>query len=136
MASPICTLIALDLINSDLLTGELSESFLSQYVQKSALFTADWLLSYEAGRRLWLKIDNQDYINESDHFRALTDAAISFYKSERRLPRVFTLKEEQDKFDDDSDILKKFNFDEMDEEYFDSTQTPDEDDEIDLSNWQ
>lgn len=137
MASPTCTLIALDLIHSGLLTGEFSESFLSQYAQKSALITADWILSYEAGRRSWLKNENQEYINESDHFRALTDAAITFYKSERRLPKIFTLKEEQDEFDfdDDSDIFKKFDFDEMDEEYFDSAQT-NEDEEIDLADWQ
>lgn len=137
MASPTCTLIALDLIHSGLLTGEFSESFLSQYAQKSALITADWLLSYEAGRRLWLKNDNQDYINESEHFRALTDAEITFYKPERRLPIIFTLKEVQDEFnfDDDSDILEKFVFDEMDEEYFDSAQT-NEDEEVDLADWQ
>ena len=136
MASPACTLIALDLINSGLLTGEFSDSFLSQYTQTSALYTADWLLSYEAGRRLWLKNENEDYINESTHFKALTDAEITFYKPENRLPKIFTLKEESENFDfdSDSDIVDDFEFDEMDEEYFDSAINSDDEDE-DLSDW-
>ena len=131
MASPSCTLIALDLINSDLLHGEFSEEFLSHYAQTTALNTSDWLLSYEAGRRLWLKNQNSDYIKESKHFNALTDAAISFYKSENQLPMIFSLKKEDDfgnfDFDNDSDIYKEFEFDDLDEEYFDSAKNSDED---------
>jgi hypothetical protein len=129
MASPACTLIALDLINSGLLAANFSDSFLNQYVNASVLHSADWLLSYEAGRRLWLKNDNEDFIKDNIHFNALTNAAITFYNPERRLPRIFTLKEEVEEidFDNDDDIFKDFEFDEMDEEYFDSAGHDEED---------
>jgi hypothetical protein len=134
MASPVCTLIALDLINSGLLGGEFSNNFLTQFAHTSGLYTADWLLSYEAGRRLWLKNDNQDFIKDNVHFNPLADTDITFYKSERRLPRIFTLKEEVEEFDfdNDDDIFKDFEFDEMDEEYFDSADHDDENDMDDL----
>jgi hypothetical protein len=131
MASPICTLIALDLHDSGLLKDGFTSDFLFQFAQSSILYRAGWLLGYEAGRRNWLNNQDCNYIEENDYFGELLKADVSFYNADIKLPPIFTLKNpersESLDFDNDDEIEDDFEFDEMDEEYFDSVEHEDDD---------
>ena len=135
MESSICSLIALDLIHSDLVDGEVDLAALAGLpLTDQALKGNNWLLAYEGGRRLWLGNPDIAFIEADPCFAALLNADVSFYDQEARLPAIFQVKIEVAEaidFDSDDEIDSDFEFDSMDEEYFDSavTDTDEEDEE-------
>lgn len=125
MASPVCTLILLDMQNSDLVDLKLDKSQLSQFAVESALNGSDWLLAYEGGRRKWLNNKNISFIKAHPFFSRLSAAGVAFYDEKKKLVPIFDFKNQlfsEGAFDFDTDISieEEFEFDEMDEEYFDS----------------
>lgn len=134
MENSVCSLIALDLTHSGLVDGEVDlEALPGLPITKLALKGNNWLLAYEGGRRQWLGNPNLDFIQGDPCFEALLNAGVSFYDETARLPPIFQVKVEAAQavdFDSDAEIDGDFEFDSMDEEYFDSTAPqPDEEDE-------
>ncbi len=140
MASPVCTMILLDLCNAGVVTSVPDESALTQYAAAEALQGPDWLLAYEGGRREWLGITNDSFVASHEYFGPLNQAGVEFYQEEAKLPAIFELKDPNVApgnvdFDTDGAIEGLFSFDDLDEEYFDSAdekgvdpQDPDNDD--------
>jgi hypothetical protein len=136
MGSPVCTLILLDLSNSGIVTVRIPKRQFSQTTVPTALYSPEWLLSYEAGRRKWLGNKNIKHIAGNVFFDALRKAGVQFYDDTRRITPIFDFKippESPSQFDWDSDdeIESSFEFDENDEEYFDSSPTPDDFENLD-----
>jgi hypothetical protein len=131
MGNAACTLIALDLVHSNLALGTFSAEFLTQFRRRAALEEQDWLLAYEAGKRKWLGGNSTQYISNHLHFGTLWKAGVSFYDPGRRISPLFTIRAEIGgaipDFDSDEEIREEFEFDELDEEYFDSGNADDED---------
>lgn len=133
MESSICSLIALDLNQSGLVDGELDLSDLRTLATSQALLGNNWLLAYEGGRRHWLSNENAEFIRQDACFAALLDANVGFYNDGAQLPPIFQLKQSAPAdidFDSDDEIGNDFDFDDMDEEYFDSTDQIDDEDEV------
>ncbi|WP_122740197.1 RNA-directed DNA polymerase [Pseudomonas viridiflava] len=132
MESSVCSLIALDLIHSGLVDGEVDLATLPGLpVTEHALKGNNWLLAYEGGYRQWLGNSDVAFIKADPCFEALLDADIRFYDDEARLPPIFQLRVDAAQavdFDSDDEIDSEFEFDNMDEEYFDST-APDAEEE-------
>jgi Reverse transcriptase (RNA-dependent DNA polymerase) len=125
MASPVCTLLLLDLHNAGIVTDAPSKTFLSQFAVGTALTGPGWLLAYEAGRRKRLGNKNIKFISNHPYFGPLCKARVAFYDEHKKVTPIFDFKEvapDDSTFDFDSDkkIEDDFKFDEMDEEYFDS----------------
>ena len=124
MSSAVCTLILLDMQSRNLAPDVLTKPYLEQYAKADALNSDGWLLAYEAGRRLWLKNADHNYINEHDHFKDLLDENVSFYDPDVKCSPIFKLKQQDfdfGLFDSDEDIESNFDFDDMHEEYFDKS---------------
>ncbi len=143
MSSSVCALISLDLFQSGTIKNNLRVNYLKQFSNKEALYSSDWLISYEAGRRGWLKNTNHDYIVNDDFFGELLKENVSFYDEALKCHPIFEFKEGELEgidleafFDRDDRIEEHFDFDDMDEEYFDSSDEEDvedeEDDELDF----
>lgn len=134
MESSVCSLIALDLNQSGLVSGDLDLADLRALATSQALVGNNWLLAYEGGRRRWLSNEDIDFIQGDACFSALLSAGVEFYSEAAQLPPIFQLKQSalaDIDFDSDDEIENDFDFDDMDEEYFDSTdQIEDEDEEV------
>jgi hypothetical protein len=130
MGSPACTLVLLDLHHSGLAPKQVPAQYLKPHANAAALKGPSWLLAYEAGRRKWLGNTKTSYIESDPHFGPLLVAEVEFYAPDSRLPPMFKLKEHADaEFDSDEDIADDFDFDDMDEEYFDTDDEHDDDDD-------
>lgn len=137
MSSSVCSLIALDLFHSGIVKTSLRASYVKQFATMEALKGSHWLLSYEAGRRGWLKNANTAFIQGDVFFQELLNNDVEFYDETRSCKLIFDLKEDSstgsglfDIFDSDRDVDDLFEFDDQDEEYFDSSEY-DEDEEDD-----
>ncbi|HEM8878667.1 TPA: RNA-directed DNA polymerase [Providencia stuartii] len=124
----ICNLILLDMQNNNLLTTNtsFSQEKLNKYATKEALNGSDWLISYESGKRNWLGNKSIDFIEAHPIFNLFLKENIYFYKAESSSPlffkpRVNNENQSIDLFSTDLDIRNDFEFDELDEEYFDNT---------------
>ena len=138
MSSSVCALITLDLYYSGKIKTNLRVDYLKQYSNKEALYGSAWLLSYEAGRRGWLKNNNHAYIQNDEFFGPLLKEGVSFYDESMKCSPIFDFKagalegiDLNSFFDRDSKIEVHFDFDDMDEEYFDSDHSDDDDDDDD-----
>lgn len=136
MESSVCSLIALDLHDAGLVAGNFDYESLASLASAASLYGANWLLSYEGGRRQWLSGASASYIAEDPYFGPLIASDVAFYDGSLRLNPIFNFKgDARDEFDFDTDeaIEEDFEFDEMDEEYFDSSEDEDEDEnQLDL----
>ncbi|MCW8965804.1 MAG: RNA-directed DNA polymerase [Candidatus Pacearchaeota archaeon] len=139
VSSSVCLLIALDLYHSGLAKAKPLKSNLQKYSTKQSLYNENWLLSYEAGRRLWLYNKDTKYIEDDDFFKEILDLDISFYLETNRCSRVFEIKSELESkldfdidalFESNDDIDEFFEFEEEDEEYFDTTNEDQDEDEF------
>lgn len=124
MNNSVCTLISLDLFYSGILKNNFNKEYLHQFVNKESLYTSDWLLSYEAGRRGWLGNSNFDYIKNDEFYSKLFEEKIGFYDDTMRCNPIFNFKDSElnifNLFNSDDRIERYFDFDEVDEEYFDA----------------
>lgn len=127
MSSSVCKLIVLDLYFSKIIKHNFISETLRQYSKKEELYTSNWLLAYEAGKRNWLVNDNYDYLKEEPYFNVLLENNVSFYDQSVRIKPLFERKKDidfpktkYDIFDGDKEISAYFEFDEVDDEYFDS----------------
>ncbi|MFI2818792.1 RNA-directed DNA polymerase [Vreelandella piezotolerans] len=139
MSSSVCALISLDLFHSGVIKTNLRVDYLKQFSNKDALFSSDWMLSYEAGRRGWLKNANHDYIADEEFFGELLKENVSFYDESKKCHPIFEFKEGEQEgidlevfFDRNDRIEDHFDFDDMDEEYFDSSGGDDDDEEFEF----
>ncbi|EMT6382235.1 RNA-directed DNA polymerase [Providencia rettgeri] len=124
MNNDICNLLLLDMQHNKLLTPRtnFSQEMLEKYKNKDSLDNNSWLITYEAGRRLWLENESKEFITAHPIFNFFLENEISFYETESALPLLFKKKENvtNDIFSTDSDIKHDLEFDELDEEYFDN----------------
>ncbi|RJX78928.1 RNA-directed DNA polymerase [Pseudomonas sp. LS-2] len=135
MESSVCSLIALDLNQSGLVDGKIELAPLTVLATGQALTGNNWLLAYEGGRRHWLANETEAFIQEDPCFEALLNAGVGFYNAEARLPALFQQKQDAPAdidFDSDKEIENAFDFDDMDEEYFDSISQDDDEDDGEL----
>ncbi|OKY27127.1 RNA-directed DNA polymerase [Thalassotalea sp. PP2-459] len=135
MSSNVCKLMIIDLYESGITRHNLKAATLRQYARTNNLLTEDWLIAYEAGKRLWLKNDDDSFIRDNHFFKKLLMHSVSFYDETARCASIFNVREsltlDDDWFDNDEDVHEHFEFDEQDEEYFDSL----DDDDDDLGDW-
>ncbi|MBS7691930.1 hypothetical protein I0E98_21955 [Pseudomonas lalucatii] len=132
VGSSICSLIALDLHQAGLVDGEVDISSLESFASTQALYGPNWLLAYEGGRRLWLSNSDLTYIEEDLYFSTLLASGVGFYDEAAQIQPIFSLKEDvqgEVDFDSDDEIGDDFEFDNMDEEYFDSSSEDEADDD-------
>lgn len=126
MSSGVCKLMVMDLYHSKIIKYNLKVTSLKQISNSGALHSSDWLIAYEAGRRLWLKNSDEGFIKECHYFNALLKKNIYFYNESAVFKPIFEFKDKYDAenfknvLDGDSDIHEYFEFDDLDEEYFDS----------------
>ena len=125
MASPVCSLILFDLHHSGMVSAAPNKALVAHVASKEGLEGADWLLAYEAGRRLWLGTTT-NFIDKHPHFGPLHKAGVIYYNEMATLPPIFDFRPgasmpEGFDFDAEGPIEGSFEFDEMDEEYFDSS---------------
>jgi hypothetical protein len=130
MGSPVCTLILLDMYHARIIKKPPDTTLLTPFATTEALEGPDWILSYEAGRREWLGIANDKFIAKHKYFGPLNDADVVFYDDSIVLPPIFEFKTivadtQSFNFDTDKAIEQEFDFDDMDEEYFDSAELTD-----------
>lgn len=133
MSSSVCILLVLDLYNSRIITTNVTAKYLKQFSNKNSLYGPGWILSYEAGRRFWLKNSDDNYIKNDHFFGALLKENVIFYDETKKCSPIFDFKPAEssndfdfDLFDSDEDIEDYFDYDEMDEEYFDSNSPSEE----------
>jgi hypothetical protein len=135
MANSVCTLLALDICKSRKQRIAFRRKQLIQLATAAGLEGVDWLLAYEGGRRRWLGNKSTQFIASHSHFGSLLKAGVKFYDSDRRLAPIFHFRKDAParpsrfNFDTDDEIGDDFEFDDIDEEYFDSA--PGGDDEGD-----
>lgn len=129
MSSSVCVLICLDLFHSGVFKTNFRESYLKEFSNRESLYSSNWLISYEAGRRGWLKNSNFDYIVNDEFFGELHKEGVSFYDEAIKCDPIFKFKEGVHEdidlgtfFDRNGRIDDHFDFDDLDEEYFDSSQ--------------
>lgn len=135
MSSSVCALIALDLYQSGIIKTNLKVGFLKQFTNSDALYSSDWLLSYEAGKRGWLKNADHDYIKKDHFFGKLLREGVSFYDEAMKCNPIFEFKEGVPNFVDvatffdmDESLEEYLEFDDMDDEYFDASDSAEEED--------
>lgn len=131
MNSDICSVMLLDLHHRDLVDGALDISLIATLANKNALEGPNWLLAYEAGKRKWLGNRTESFIRSSHLFQPIFASRVSFYDENAVMNPIFDLRAgfsaDDVDFDGDGSIEDDFEFDDMDEEYFDSS-NEDEDD--------
>jgi len=139
MNSSVCALISLDLFHSGIIKTNLKVGYLKQFSNKDSLYSSDWLISYEAGRRGWLKNSNYDYIVNDEFFGELLKENVAFYEEAMKCRPIFDFKEGEEEvidleafFDRDERIEDYFDFDDMDEEYFDSEDSEEQNEDEDV----
>lgn len=134
MSSNVCKLMVIDLYESKIIKHSLKVDTLRQYANSDCLMTEDWLLTYEAGKRMWLKNSDLNFITSDYFFNQLIKNNVSFYDKNATCHSIFDVKDtiilNEEWFDIDADIRDNFYFDELDEEYFDSAERSDDDDDI------
>ncbi len=132
LTSSVCLLLALTVLRETRSKYKISQIVLSKYASQEALYKEGWLLSYEGGTRRWLGNIDTAYILANDFFGPLAKNKISFYNDKLRLPLIFRLKDasvfDENLFESDEDIADFFDYQESDEEYFDSQVSGDLDD--------
>lgn len=135
MNSSVCALIALDLFHAGVIKTNFTVNYLKQFSNKQSLYSSDWLISYEAGRRGWLKNANHDYIVNDEFFGELLKENVSFYNETLKCHPIFEFKEGGQEgidleafFNRNGRIEDHFDFDDMDDEYFDSSGEEDDED--------
>lgn len=129
--SSVCSLIALDLYHSGHVDALIDVSSLQALVSPEALYGTHWLMAYEGGRRRWLGNTDFSFIQEHPCFGVLLAAGVGFYSHEAKIPPIFVLKataQGEARFNTDEEIHDSFEFDNMDEEYFDSSSRDEEED--------
>jgi hypothetical protein len=136
MPSSVCRLLVLDLYHSQITKESIPESILKPLASEGALMSADWLLAYEAGRREWLHINNDHFIQKHPYFGPMLSADVQFYDEDSQLTPLFQFAVPQapkDSFDFDTDqkIDESFEFEDADEEYSDSGASEDSDESQD-----
>jgi hypothetical protein len=135
MRSSVCTLILLDMQHAGLSSGTVDPTLLSPFATTDSLVGPHWLLAYEGGRRKWLDGNSEAYIAKHAYFGPLLKSGVVFYDENARLQTMFELKTNvliPPDFDGDEEISDDFEFDDLDEEYFDSagsTKVSDDDEE-------
>lgn len=134
MSSNVCKLMVIDLYESKIIKHSLKADTLRQYANSDCLMTEDWLLTYEAGKRMWLKNSDSTFITSNYFFNQLIKNNVSFYNENATCHSIFDVKDtirlNEEWFDIDADIRDNFYFDDLDEEYFDSADRCDDDDDI------
>ncbi|WP_289996662.1 RNA-directed DNA polymerase [Photorhabdus laumondii] len=137
MNSSICNLLILHMHHSGKKIADLLTNTLKKFANIESLESSSWLLTYEAGKRKWLKNTDTDFIKSHHFFRVLLDHDISFFDPNMRISPIFKLKETKELsdfsllFDSDEHIESHFEFDDQNEEYFDETHNYEEDGEED-----
>lgn len=131
MGSSVCTLILLDMRQAGLAVGAIDTAALGVFAAQDALRGPPWLLAYEAGRRQWLENADSSFIAKHAYFGPLLSAGVFFYNESTKLTPMFDFKSPAPDpgfdFDSDQEIGDEFEFDDLDEEYFDSAEKEDED---------
>ena len=114
MPGAVCKLIALDLYHSNLTNEAPSKAVLLAAADAKSLNGADWLLSYEAGRRKWLDNADTAFIDKHPYFGPMKSINIVFYDDSVFLKPIFTFSEsnltEGFDFDTDAELIPASNY--------------------------
>ena len=89
MSSSVCILIVLDLFNSGQIKNNIKVNHLKQFSNQESLYSTNWLLAYEAGKRKWLTNSDTDYISKDHFFGALLKEGVSFYDESKKCRPIF-----------------------------------------------
>lgn len=82
----VVALLSLDL-KANGLADALDPVLWSQHMQASHLYSANWLLAYEALEKGWLPSkDGRDYVKDDDFFGVLSKDRVEFYDTDTRDP--------------------------------------------------
>ncbi|RJQ14034.1 RNA-directed DNA polymerase [Candidatus Parcubacteria bacterium] len=86
LEDPISILIALDLINSNLIIGTTKKylNSLGNSLSQNSLFNEYWLLAYESSIKGWLKIPKLNLQND-EFYKTLYKEKVSFYDSKKQI---------------------------------------------------
>lgn len=110
MQSSVCALILMDLDRLRLLRKSPKTSFWKNQENETALFSEQWLLSYEAGIRGWGGLSDT-HIIANPYFAVLALFGVRFYDEDARIKPFFQLKIEdhEDGFDwEDIEDLEEY----------------------------
>lgn len=143
-----CLLIILDMRNKKLVNNKsIPSELLKKYTSTDELKNSGWLVSYEAGKRKWLGNKNLNFIKNDEGFNLLLTNKVSFYDENKSPPLLFNKKEYDDinlikssiniedigsLLDSNDDISEIFEFNELDEEYFDNSDNIFNDNSLDI----
>lgn len=136
--SSVCILVALDIIDSRKAKGQLEKKYLDSFANKSSLYESMWLLAYEGGVKGWIGKNNR-HIEQDAFFSCLLKYDITFYDPKAKCTPLFDVKRSSSSesnlnairklFDSDKNIDKYFDFEDVDEEYFDSDSSSESDED-------
>ena len=125
-ASSVCLLLVLDLQHRQQTRANLPRKYLKNFAEQSGLYSSNWLLAYEAGRRKWLGNKDCSFISSDKFFQHLLANDVQFYDGDRDSPPLFSFKDVYasmqgiaDIWVSDDDIDEYFEFDEVHEDYMD-----------------
>lgn len=89
MQDSVVALLALDARDKGLVPSGLPTSTWQDYMTTEELFGDQWLLSYEASIKGWMRsVGTKDHVRADPQFAALKKAGVSFYDSSRKLTTV------------------------------------------------
>jgi hypothetical protein len=133
MSGSVCKLLALDLYYSDLTDEAPDAAILKSMTSEKVLTSADWLLCYEAGRRGWLGNSDTRFIDKHPYFGPMSKLGVEFYDEDAKLSPIFRFAHPGRPvggfdFDSDGVIDKSFEFEDLEEEYSDSSKADDVED--------
>jgi hypothetical protein len=137
VSSSVCLLLTASLIRRQKATFGISSARLQSYSLNDALYSDGWLFAYEGGRRLWLDKRTSSHIAADKYFGPMLACGVSFFNEAARIPPIFSLKSNtfsHHLFESDANLDDYFEFDNADEEYFDSG-SDDEDDSLSEDEW-
>lgn len=83
--SSVWALIVLDLEEKGLIEGTLDKTYWTSLLSKDSLFTANWLLAYEAHVKGWLSAADPDFVKNDPWFGPLKARKVSFYDTSRNV---------------------------------------------------
>lgn len=83
----ISIMIALDLRANGLVSSKVSTHEIEKEMTTESLMDENWLLTYEAMCKGWVKVPRKNPVNQNEYFKILKRHKVSFYDDKRRLVR-------------------------------------------------
>ena len=90
LESSVCALLTLDLRSRSLISGGIDTALWEQSMNDAGLTSSNWLLTYEAQIKGWLRAPAPSFIDAHRWFSVLKRYNVSFYDPNRNVKHIKT----------------------------------------------